>query len=66
MTVQKHFFENYRGGHDVWADMTAENTVYIGNYIFYCLFFIYSFYIDLKIICYLILIIQKLFDFLLK
>ena len=29
MTVQKGFFENYRGGHDVWADMTTENTVYI-------------------------------------
>ena len=27
MTVQKGFFENYRGGHDVWADMTTENTV---------------------------------------
>ena len=33
MTVQKGFFENYRGGHDVWADMTTENTVY-GIYIF--------------------------------
>ena len=31
MTVQKGFFENYRGGHDVWADMTTENTV-LGEY----------------------------------
>ena len=23
----EHFFENYRGGHDLWADMTSENTV---------------------------------------
>ena len=29
MTVRKHFFENYRGGHDLWADMTSENTVFI-------------------------------------
>ena len=31
MTVQKGFFENYRGGHDVWADMTTENTVFNGK-----------------------------------
>ena len=41
MTVQKHFFENYRGGHDVWADMTAENTVfYILNSVLFI--FIYN------------------------
>ena len=27
MTVRKHFFENYKSGHDLWADMTSENTV---------------------------------------
>ena len=32
MTVQKGFFENYRGGHDVWADMTTENTVLKKDY----------------------------------
>ena len=36
MTVQKGFFENYRGGHDVWADMTTENTVI--NYSFIKIF----------------------------
>ena len=35
MTVRQHFFENYRGGHDLWADMTSENTVNYKIYITY-------------------------------
>ena len=46
MTVLKHFFENYRGGHDLWADMISENTV------------LYEFEINLK---FLFIIYQKIF-----
>ncbi len=28
MNVRKHFFENYRDGHDLWTDMTSMNTVF--------------------------------------